>query len=94
MKTIRPTISRRELLAGACALPLFGQASAVEPIELAAGPLTLVFEPEIAFVRYVRAADREILRGTLCRGPQLCLGYRAGAGRKHSSETKRRRLPA
>jgi len=58
-----PTLSRRELLAGACALPLFGQKAAVEPIELTAGPLTLVFEPEIAFVRYVRAADREILRG-------------------------------
>ena len=56
-------MSRRELLAGACALPLFGQTSAAEPIELNAGPLTLVFEPEIAFVRYVRAADREILRG-------------------------------
>jgi hypothetical protein len=58
-----PTISRRELFAGACALPLFGQISATEPIELIAGSLTLVFEPEIAFVRYVRAADREILRG-------------------------------
>ncbi len=56
-------MSRRELFAGACALPLFGQTSAAEPIELIAGPLTLVFEPEIAFVRYVRAADREILRG-------------------------------
>ena len=56
-------MSRRELLAGACALPLLGQASPAEPIELTAGPLTLVFEPEIAFVRYVRAADREILRG-------------------------------
>jgi hypothetical protein len=56
-------MSRRELLAGACALPLFGQTSPAEPIELIAGPITLVFEPEIAFVRYVRAADREILRG-------------------------------
>jgi hypothetical protein len=57
------TLSRRELLAGACALPLLGQTSAAKPIELVAGPLTLVFEPEIAFVRYARAADREILRG-------------------------------
>jgi hypothetical protein len=57
------TISRRELFAGACALPLFGKTSAAEPIQLVAGPLTLVFEPELAFVRYVRAADREILRG-------------------------------
>lgn len=51
------------MFAGACALPLLGQTSAAEQIELIAGPLTLVFEPEIAFVRYVRAADREILRG-------------------------------
>jgi hypothetical protein len=58
-----PTMSRRELLAGACALPLFGQTSTAERIELIAGPLTLVFEPEIAFVRYVRLDDREILRG-------------------------------
>src|SRR5688500_1989282 len=58
-----PTMSRRELFAGTCALPLLGQASAAEAIELTAGPLTLVFEPEIAFVRYVRAGDREILRG-------------------------------
>ena len=57
------TISRRDLLAGACALPLVGQTSVGEQIELSAGPLTLVFEPEIAFVRYVRAADREVLRG-------------------------------
>ena len=56
-------MNRRELFAGACALPLLGQAPAVQTIELSAGPLTLVFEPEIAFVRYVRAADREILRG-------------------------------
>ena len=56
-------MNRRELLAGACAFPLLGQTSATKPIELAAGPLTLVFEPEIAFVRYVRAAGREVLRG-------------------------------
>jgi hypothetical protein len=57
------TMSRRELLAGACALPLLGQHSTAEPIELTAGPVTLLFEPEIAFVRYVRAAGQEILRG-------------------------------
>lgn len=56
-------MSRRELFAGACALPLFGQTSTAKQIELIAGPLTLVFDPEIAFVRYVRAADKEILRG-------------------------------
>ena len=56
-------ISRRDILAGACAVPLLGQSAANKPIELAAGPMRLVFEPEIAFVRYVRAADREVLRG-------------------------------
>jgi hypothetical protein len=32
-------------------------------VELEAGPVSLVFEPELAFVRYVRLGDREILRG-------------------------------
>jgi len=54
-----PTITRREWLAGVCALPLFGQTPATEPIELIAGPLTLVFEPEIAFVRYVEVSVNE-----------------------------------
>jgi hypothetical protein len=36
---------------------------APEQMELRAGPLTLVFEPALAFVRYVRLGDREILRG-------------------------------
>ena len=40
-----------------------GDTPAAAPIELTAGPLTLTFEPEIAFVRYVRVADREVLRG-------------------------------
>jgi D-apionolactonase len=34
-----------------------------DPIPLRAGPLTLLFEPEGAFLRYVRLGDREILRG-------------------------------
>jgi hypothetical protein len=32
-------------------------------IELAAGELTLVFEPELAFVRYVRYGNAEVIRG-------------------------------
>lgn len=32
-------------------------------VALEAGPVSLVFEPELAFVRYVRLGDREILRG-------------------------------
>lgn len=32
-------------------------------IELAAGDLTLVFEPELAFVRYLRYGDAEVIRG-------------------------------
>lgn len=55
-------MSRRELLIASTALPLLGQ-TRIEPIELQAGPLSLIFEPEIAFVRYVCAADREVLRG-------------------------------
>ena len=58
-----PSVSRRELLFGACALRLAGDTPAAAPIELTAGPLALTFEPEIAFVRYVRVADREVLRG-------------------------------
>jgi hypothetical protein len=34
-----------------------------ESLELIAGPLVLVFQPDIAFLRYVRLGDREILRG-------------------------------
>ena len=52
--TDRP--SREELLYGGAAPPP-GQ------IELHAGPLSLVFEPESALVRYVRAGDSEVLRG-------------------------------
>src|SRR5262245_43246682 len=34
-----------------------------ERIDLRAGPLTAVFEPESAFLRYVRLGGREVLRG-------------------------------
>ena len=52
----------------ATALPrnllLKGKSLDAEPqIPLRAGPLTAVFEPGIAFLRYVRFGDREILRG-------------------------------
>src|SRR5205085_7620893 len=56
-------VSRRELLLGMCALPLSLKAAGSPPMELTAGPLTLTFEPEIGFVRYVRVGDREVLRG-------------------------------
>src|SRR4051812_31149191 len=56
-------VSRRELLFSACALPLTGDTPPGASIELTAGPLTLSFEPEIAFIRYVRVGDREVLRG-------------------------------
>lgn len=32
-------------------------------IELAAGPLTMVFEPELGFLRYLRYGDAEVIRG-------------------------------
>ncbi|MEE2754568.1 MAG: hypothetical protein VX910_11340 [Candidatus Latescibacterota bacterium] len=34
-----------------------------ERIELQAGPLSMCFEPEIGFLRYIRLGDQEILRG-------------------------------
>lgn len=33
------------------------------PFFLRAGPLSMLFEPELAFLRYIRLGDREILRG-------------------------------
>lgn len=35
-------------------------------LDLRAGPLSMVFEPQTAFLRYVRLEDREILRGVYC----------------------------
>ena len=34
-----------------------------EAMELRAGPLSLVYEPALGFIRYIRHGDREILRG-------------------------------
>lgn len=34
-----------------------------EPVEFRAGPLSMIFEPENAFLRYIRVGDREVLRG-------------------------------
>ena len=34
-----------------------------EPIKLRAGPLSMLFEPDSAFLRYVQLGDREIVRG-------------------------------
>src|ERR1035437_7505719 len=33
------------------------------PFVLRAGPLSMLFEPELAFLRYIRLGNREILRG-------------------------------
>ena len=33
------------------------------PLILRAGPLSMMFEPELAFLRYIRLGNREILRG-------------------------------
>ncbi|MBI3679919.1 MAG: hypothetical protein HY235_05925 [Acidobacteria bacterium] len=70
---MRPAWTRRQslaLLSGA-ALPLHGWQSFYngkdEPlprqIELAAGPLTMIFEPELAFLRYLRLGETEVIRG-------------------------------
>src|SRR2546423_1283391 len=44
------------LLTGSPVLP-------TAPLFLRAGPLTMLFEPETAFLRYVRLGERGILRG-------------------------------
>ncbi len=50
------SLSRSQLISG----------RAIEPppaLTLRAGPITAVFEPAIAFLRYIKLGDREILRG-------------------------------
>lgn len=43
---------------------LYGRDEAVPALmHLSAGPVTCVFEPDIAFLRYIKFGDREILRG-------------------------------
>jgi len=63
-------LRRRELLALPFALqaqnpiPLTGLAELPPaPLELQAGPLTLIFEPGLALVRYIRFGEHEVLRG-------------------------------
>src|SRR5262245_40290616 len=34
-----------------------------EPIKLQGGPLSMIFEPELGFLRYIRIGDQEVLRG-------------------------------
>lgn len=63
----RTLLSRRTFTAGA-ALALWAARdsdAAVSPaaIPLRAGPVTAIFEPSIAFLRYVKYGDHEILRG-------------------------------
>ena len=38
-------------------------AHAAAPIPLRAGPVTMIFEPDNAFLRYVKVGSHEILRG-------------------------------
>ena len=73
-----PTFNRRQILRGALALwvpaPGWGATSRIEmlygtataptsPIQLTAGPLSLLFEPDLAFVRFIRFNGQEVLRG-------------------------------
>jgi len=55
-------LTRREALAVPAVAVLQGQ-SAGEPMALTAGPLSLTFEPSLAFVRYLRFGPHEVLRG-------------------------------
>jgi len=57
-------ISRREFSGAAIALLAIREGrAATAPIPLRAGPVTAVFEPSIAFLRYVKYGDSEIIRG-------------------------------
>lgn len=56
---------RRIAIRAAVVVALWGgtAAPAAEPIPLRAGPLTLVFEPDLAFLRHLRVGPDEVLRG-------------------------------
>lgn len=46
---------------------LYGrEADLPSPIPLRAGPVTAIFDPELAFLRYIRYGNAEILRGLYC----------------------------
>lgn len=53
-------IIQRALL---CLLLISSSASAAEPIQLTAGRVSMLFEPDNAFVRYVRVGEYKILQG-------------------------------
>ena len=46
-----------------CLLLFSGSAFAAEPIELTAGRVSMLFEPDSAFVRYVRVGEYKVLQG-------------------------------
>ena len=89
-----PTMSRRELLAGACALPLFGQSSGgrADRAHRRTAHARLRTRDRIRTLRPRRRSGNSARR--LCGRPKLRLGHRSGAGPKRTTETKRRRLPA
>ena len=46
---------------------LYGEEAELPPaIRLRAGPVTALFDPELAFLRYIKYGDAEILRGLYC----------------------------
>lgn len=57
---VKNDISRRDVLAGALSMTALRGAGTGE---LRAGPVTVEFEPELGFLRYIKLGDREILRG-------------------------------
>jgi len=60
------SLPNRSMIVPALALILIltaTQTHAADPIELRAGPMTMVFEPDNAFLRYVRVGPHEVLLG-------------------------------
>jgi hypothetical protein len=57
-----PMLTRRQAMA-LPALAALRSAPAQDSLSLQAGPLSLVFEPKLAFVRYIKFGEHEVLRG-------------------------------
>ncbi|MBM3844675.1 MAG: hypothetical protein FJ405_00115 [Verrucomicrobia bacterium] len=62
MKTLCTNTCRVPLLL-LCALFCAAENKAAAPIPLRAGPVTMIFEPDNAFLRYIKVGPHEILRG-------------------------------
>jgi D-apionolactonase len=56
-------LTRRDALALPALLATQTRAQDAAPLHLQAGPLSLLFEPKLAFVRYLKFGEHEVLRG-------------------------------